>query len=229
MKTLVIVSHPEVDNSTSQQFLLSSIPESAEVTVHHIERAYPTGEIDRQAELNLLTSHQRIIFQFPLYWYSSPGFFKVWQDVVFSGSDLYTASGTILSGKELGLVLVIGVKEGAYRAGGKEGVTVDELTKPYQAFARHFGMEYLPSLNIHQFAYLNEEKKYQLLLDYQYYLSGSREQSLLCRSQWLLEQLQTTALDALPQSEHQRLDFVIERVAENTESLQELNQTLANF
>ena len=78
MKTLVILSHPEIKESGSQQYLLSSIPENKNITVHHLESIYPDFNIDVEKEQELLKRHDRIIFQFPFYWYTAPALLKKW-------------------------------------------------------------------------------------------------------------------------------------------------------
>lgn len=115
MKTLVIISHPEISESGSQQFLLSSIPESESVKVHHLEGAYPDSQIDVAAEQQLLKQFDRILFQFPFYWYSSPPMLKQWQDEVLTYGFAYGKNGHALSGKEFGLVLSVGIKESEYK------------------------------------------------------------------------------------------------------------------
>ena len=44
---------------------------------HHLEEMYPDGQIDLALELQLLKEHDRIIFQFPFYWYKCPSTFKI--------------------------------------------------------------------------------------------------------------------------------------------------------
>ncbi len=73
-------------------------------------------KIDIETELQLLAQHDRIIFQFPFYWYSSPAHLKIWQDNVLERA----AHG--LKGKELGIVLTTGVAEKEYQAGGKKNI-----------------------------------------------------------------------------------------------------------
>lgn len=229
MKTLVIVSHPSLNDSTSQQFLINSINHIQDVTVHHLETEYPNGGIEREREQTLLRSHQRIILQFPLYWYSSPALLKEWQDVVFTGEQFYQGEGTILSGKQLGLVLTIGVKKADYQAGGREGTTVDELMRPFQAVARHMGMNYLPHFGIHQFAYLSEMQKKSLLIAYQYYLTGVQPSSLDSRTTWLLDQLRMTERATLPAGTSNLLETVISEIEERQSFLSDLKRTMEDF
>ncbi|MEJ1312997.1 NAD(P)H-dependent oxidoreductase [Latilactobacillus sakei] len=71
MKTLVIVSHPEMANSLVQNFLkASAMPFQDEVTWHDLATIQ---QLDVAAEQALLRDHERIIFQFPLYWYACTG------------------------------------------------------------------------------------------------------------------------------------------------------------
>ncbi|KFN93341.1 hypothetical protein TMUPMC115_0477 [Tetragenococcus muriaticus PMC-11-5] len=136
MKTLIIVSHPDIDESGSQQYLKEALPDSSEITYHHLEATYPDGEIDIEQEQALLQKHDRIIFQFPLYWYSSPPMLKHWLDEVLTENFAYGYGGNKLKGKELGLVLVIGMPEKEYQVGGNEGFSLSALTTPYQAMAK---------------------------------------------------------------------------------------------
>ena len=53
MKTLLIVSHPDILESSSQQYFLSSLKDFDEVTVHHLEEVYPDGKIDIKKEVDL--------------------------------------------------------------------------------------------------------------------------------------------------------------------------------
>lgn len=65
MKTLIIVSHPSVLESGSQQFLIQSLPDEEEITLHVLEETYPDGNIAVEKEQELLRNHDRILFQFP--------------------------------------------------------------------------------------------------------------------------------------------------------------------
>ncbi|WP_225744749.1 NAD(P)H-dependent oxidoreductase [Marinilactibacillus sp. Marseille-P9653] len=211
MKTLVIISHPELDESSSQQFLVQSFPESENVTLHHLEKTYPDGKIDKQREQTLLKAHDKILFQFPFYWYSSPPLLKYWQDEVLEEHFAFGHRGHQLKGKEFGLVLVIGVGEKEYQTGGQEGFSISELTKPYQALARKTGMNYLKPLEIFQFSYMTEDEKMKLLIRYQQWLTIDRPDSLRSREEWIIQELETI--------DHQTLDsddssFVIEKAIE---------------
>src|SRR5699024_10313141 len=192
MKTLVIVSHPDIEDSGSQQYLLSARPDSEDVTFHPLEKTYPDGEIDVEREQSLLKEHDRIVFQFPFYWYSSPPMLKKWQDEVLT--DVFAFGGAYsppqLKGKEFFLVVIVGAKEEEYQSGGREGFSLSALTTPFQAMARKTGMTYNKPLFIHQFAYLSEQEKMRVLIQYQQLLTMGQTPTLAAREEWILEQLE---------------------------------------
>lgn len=232
MKTLIIISHPEVDESTSQQFLIQSIPDElrTDVTVHMLEKTYPDGNIDVSYEQSLLKKHDRILFQFPFYWYSSPPLLKKWQDEVLTEHFAFGYRGDKLADKELGLVLSIGIAEKEYQTGGQEGYSISELTKPYQALARKTQMTYIRPLSIFQFAYQSEAEKRRLLIRYQQYLTLERPDSLKTREAWMVKALKATAAETLRTDNAEFiLNQVIEQIEDNRMELDELRMHIDNF
>jgi putative NADPH-quinone reductase len=226
MKTLVIISHPEMMESGSQQYLLSSIPEGKDITIHHLESVYPDFKIDVEMEQALLKEHERIIFQFPFYWYSAPALLKKWQDEVLTDGFAYGKRGKSLTGKEFGLVMSIGVKEEEYQPGGREGFSIDELTKPFQAMALKTGMVFLKTLPIFQFSYLTEEQKMNLLIRYQQYLTREKEDSLKAREKWFIQELKSTDTSKLNDGDQFVLNQAIEFIEENRDTIDELKIVL---
>ncbi len=226
MKTLIIISHPEIKESSSQQYLLHSIPDTDTVTIHHLEEIYSDSPIDVRKEQELLTAHDRIIFQFPFYWYSSPAMLKQWQDEVLTDGFAHGKKGIQLQNKEFALILLVGAAKLDYQAGGKERYNIDELTKPFQAMAHKTGMIYLKTFAIHQFAYMTEEEKMTLLIDYQQFLTNDTELSLFSRENWLLNQLEKTDRASLGTGNEEKLRHVIERIKENRETIDDLKLSL---
>lgn len=229
MKTLVILSHPEIGNSSSQQYLLHSFPESEEITIHHLEKEYSDGVIDRQREQKLLREHDRILFQFPFYWYSSPPLLKKWQDEVLEEHFAYGYRGNRLNGKEFGLIVVIGVGEKEYQAGGSEGFSLNELTAPYRALAKKTGMKYMKPLSIYQFQYMNEEARMDLLIKYQQWLILSKPDSLSAREEWISSELEKTDKKTLPYDAAFILEQTLEVIEDNRLELDELRMHINNY
>lgn len=230
MKTLIILSHPTVEESGSQQFLIQSLPEDETITRHVLEQAYPDGVIDIKKEQALLREHDRILFQFPFYWYSSPPLLKKWQDEVLTDHFAFGYRGDKLHGKEFGLVLVIGLAEKEYQTGGQEGFSISELTKPFQAMAHKTGMTYLKPLTIFQFPYLTEKEKMSLLIDYQQYVSLDHPISLKRREDFILKELEKTAHESLPtEGAGFVLDAVSDAIEDNRSEIDELRFHIDNY
>ena len=78
-KTLIILAHPNMADSRLNKALIEAIKDEPHITIHDIYAHYKTAEnIDVKKEQELLISHERIVFQFPLYWFSTPGLLKDW-------------------------------------------------------------------------------------------------------------------------------------------------------
>lgn len=77
MKTLIIVSHPQLAASPTQQFLKASAAGVKGATWHYLD-AIKT--LDVPAEQALIQAADRLIFEFPLYWYQAPAsLHECWQ------------------------------------------------------------------------------------------------------------------------------------------------------
>ena len=71
--TLIILAHPDLSESQINASWYAKLIEQAPcLRFHDLYRTYPHWNIDVAAEQALLEQHERIIFQFPMYWYSVP-------------------------------------------------------------------------------------------------------------------------------------------------------------
>lgn len=181
-KTLVIIAHPDIDNSGSQQFLMESCQNLEGVVLYILE----DKKIDSLEEQEQLKQYDRLVFQFPMYWYSAPFILKKWLDDVFQD----TSSIDFLKGKELGLVISMGVSEDSFAAGKEENFTLSELFRPYEAFAKKAQMKYLPIFPISLFSYLLETEKKELLIKYQQYLTKENKNTFKSKESWFINQLE---------------------------------------
>lgn len=225
MRTLIIISHPTLKESHTQSFLQESLPEKG-TTWHHLEACYPDHKIDREKEQQLLADHDRIIFQFPFYWYSSPPLLKQWQDEVLTEGFAYGNYESELKEKEFGLVITTGVHEREYQPGGNEEYTISELTRPYQAIARKCKMILLPTLLISRFDYMSEKERKTLLIRYRQYVSKVSGFTLSSKEDWFEKELQTIGKINMSDSDQQLIDILITQMKENRENLDDLNWTL---
>lgn len=144
MKTLALISHPSLDASRVNKAWAQALREAPDVTVRDLSAEYPNMDIDVLLEQELLLSHERIAFLFPLYWYSSPAILKQWFDLVLQPGFAYGIGGDKLAGKEFVVCTAIGSNREGYRAGNHNNFTLDELLRPFQQSVNYIGGRYLP-------------------------------------------------------------------------------------
>jgi glutathione-regulated potassium-efflux system ancillary protein KefG len=146
MESLVLISHPTLARSRSHVRLLEAIRDLPNVAVRHLESLYPTGRIDVAAEQAAALAAERIVFQFPFFWYSTPPMLKAWQDEVLEFGWAYGPGGTRLQGKTLQVVLSTGGPPASYQADGYNRYTVQELLRPLEVTAGLVQMSFAPPL-----------------------------------------------------------------------------------
>jgi glutathione-regulated potassium-efflux system ancillary protein KefG len=148
-RILVLFAHPALHKSRVHRGLLAAIDGLPGITIHDLYEAYPDLHIDVAAEQKLLTDHDLIVFQHPVYWYSSPAILKEWQDLVLEHGWAYGRTGTALHGKRLLSVVSTGGGQSAYQPDGFNRYTLREFFAPFDQTARLCGMQYLPPFAVH--------------------------------------------------------------------------------
>lgn len=143
MKILAIITHPRLEQSRVNRCWLRALEASGAVTVDNLYQRYPDELINVEAEQDLLLQHDRLVFQFPVYWYRAPYLLLKWFEQVFSYGWAYGPGGRRLQGKELVLAASFGGPAESYQAGGYNNYSASELFKPFQATANLVGARYL--------------------------------------------------------------------------------------
>ncbi|WP_170328485.1 NAD(P)H-dependent oxidoreductase [Ruegeria arenilitoris] len=159
MKILVMTAHPDLGKSRVNRAWFDALTESNAVTTRDLT-AIGGREMrfDIEAEQELLLAHDRIVFQFPFYWYSAPPVMKAWMDQVLSYGFAYGPGGDKLKGRELLILVSTGGPEHSYHAGGYNSFTMSEFLKPYQQTANLAGMTYLRPFVIHGMALADDDQ-----------------------------------------------------------------------
>jgi len=142
-KVLVLYAHPSPGRSEVNQHLFNTAKKVEGVTVVDLYYEYPTYQINIDKEQQRLLEHDVIIFQFPLYWYSTPAILKEWQDLVLEYGFAYGNEGNALHGKKFFCSLSAGGKAEAYQTDGYNHYTIRELLYPLEQMASLTGMDYL--------------------------------------------------------------------------------------
>lgn len=170
-KTLLIIAHPSLKTGSKANLKLAEAATKHVTTVHNLYDAYEHHSIDIQHEQKLLLEHDRIIFQFPIWWYSSPSLLKQWLDEVLQYGFAYGEGGTKLHGKEFGLAVTAGGGEYAYSPEGYNRFPLEELMRPFEATANLIGMTYLPLFAVYNTMQLTDEELEAKASEYVQYLS----------------------------------------------------------
>ena len=144
-RVLILFAHPSLDRSEVNYPMLEVARGQRGITPVDLYAEYPDYQIDIDREQQRLVEHDVIVFQHPLYWYSTPAMLKEWQDLVLEEGFAYGPEGTALHGKIFFCALTAGGREAAYRGEGFKHYTIRELLHPLEQMARLCGMIYLPS------------------------------------------------------------------------------------
>ncbi|WP_375748870.1 NAD(P)H-dependent oxidoreductase [Vibrio sp. HN007] len=142
-KILLLFAHPSQHRSEANSPLFDAAKEIEGVTAVDLYAEYPTFNINISKEQQRLLDHDVIVFQFPLYWYSTPAILKEWQDLVLEYGFAYGHDGKALHGKTFMCALTAGGKEDAYQTDGYNHYTIQELLQPIEQMATMAGMSYL--------------------------------------------------------------------------------------
>lgn len=148
-RVLILFAHPALQKSRVNRALVRGVRDLPGVTFHDLYEEYPEFDIDVGREQGLLVEHDVIVFQHPLFWYSTPAILKEWQDLVLEHGWAYGHAGNALQGKKLLSAITTGGREVAYRREGHNRFTIRELLAPFEQTARLCGMEYLPPFVVH--------------------------------------------------------------------------------
>ena len=134
MKTLVILVHPTLETSVINKAWAQAL--AGHVTIHNLYAAYPAGAaIDVAAEQALVEAHDRIIFQYPLYWYGAPSLLAEWMYQVFTQGWAYGPGGDALTTKEIGAAVSCGAPEEEFAPGRNQRHTLETFLSMYDGIA----------------------------------------------------------------------------------------------
>ena len=100
MKVLVNLFHPHLERSVVNRAWAERLANQPGITLRRLYALYPDGKIDVAAEQQALAEHERLVFQHPFYWYSTPPLMKQWLDDVLTYGWAYGPGGNALAGKE---------------------------------------------------------------------------------------------------------------------------------
>ena len=135
---LILLAHPDFKNSRANKALIDAVKELPGVEIENLYDRKGTP-FDTDSYRRRIAAAGTLVFQFPFYWASAPSEMKRWIDEVFTG----LAKEKVVAGKRLLVATTAASEYDAYRSGGRNRFTADELLRPFQMTAGHSGMQWL--------------------------------------------------------------------------------------
>lgn len=155
-KVMVLFAHPGQRHSQINLDLANVARSVDDIGFVDLYADYPRFKIDIDREQQRLLVHDVIVFQFPVYWYSTPSLLKEWQDLVLEYGFAYGPGGDKLAGKLFVPVATTGGPRDAYREDGRNNFPLRTLLSPLEQTANLCQMKYIPPLVL--FSALNARK-----------------------------------------------------------------------
>ncbi|MCO6524126.1 MAG: NAD(P)H-dependent oxidoreductase [Candidatus Schmidhempelia sp.] len=166
-KTLLLIAHPCLQESIINKSLIEKLKPltSDNLIIHNICDSCINNQFDIDREQDRLVASERIIFQFPLYFYTCPAILKKWIEDIFTPGFAYGRKGELLGtklvGKQFSIIVSVGAAESMYTPGGILGVSMHELLKHMQSTIEYIGGIYTYPFYIYEAAFIKEEAKLQ--------------------------------------------------------------------
>lgn len=135
-RLIVYYSHPGHKYSHVNRHMARAAAGVEGITFVDLYFDYPRFDIDVDIEQQRLLDHDVILFQFPLFWYSTPSIVKEWQDLVLEHGFAYGAGGAELAGKQMMLAVTAAGPGEAYTDKGYQHYPIRTFLTPLEQTAR---------------------------------------------------------------------------------------------
>ncbi|MBM7573385.1 NAD(P)H-dependent oxidoreductase [Aquibacillus albus] len=169
MRILVIVVHPTMEESAINKRLKKAIVGKSNILVHDLYDTYPDENIDIKREQQLLEGHDRVVFQFPNYWYSYPPLLKKWFDLVLERGWAFRGKHA-LQGKEFGIAVSSGFTREDYRFDGLHRHTIEQVMASFFATCNFIRVKSIPMFTTFEDELETEEDLERMSQQYLAYL-----------------------------------------------------------
>ena len=174
---VIMVFHPVLHKSRVNKVLLEAIEGIDGIKVRHMYDIYPDFQIDVHREQEELLKHDIIVWQHPLYWYSSPSLLKEWLDLVLEHGFAYGREGKALEGKMVMSAISSGGRKDAYGSRDAIRFSIRQLLAPFEQTVSLCRMQYLPPFVTHGTHLLQEEEIKHAAMEYARILEHLRDRS----------------------------------------------------
>lgn len=170
-KVLINVVHPNLQNDSRVNKTLAQFANKVpNVTINNLYEKYPDFKISVKQEQELLLENDVIVFQFPMYWLSSPALLKEWFDLVLEHNFAYGESYK-LEGKTFVVAVSTGSGTAQYSLTGSNKHTVEEFLTPFSGIANYVKMNYKEPFVTYETYVISDEKLEEKAQDYIKYIA----------------------------------------------------------
>ncbi|OCL82870.1 NAD(P)H-dependent oxidoreductase [Arcobacter porcinus] len=169
-KVLINVVHPKLGSeSRVNRALIDTVKSEANVTINNLYEKYPDFRIDVEKEQKLLLENDIVIFQFPMYWLSSPSLLKEWFDVVLSYNFAFGEEYK-LENKIFAVATTAGSGLKQYNQNGSNKFTVEEFLNTHEAIANYVKMDYRKPFIVYETFIITDEQLQNSVKEYKTYI-----------------------------------------------------------
>ena len=141
-KLIVYYAHPGHKHSHVNKHMARAGARINGITFVDLYADYPRFDINVEIEQQRLLDHDVILFQFPVFWYSTPSILKEWQDLVLEHGFAYGKNGDKLSGKHMLLAVTGAGPADAYTDQGYQQYPLRTFLTPLEQTARLCSMHF---------------------------------------------------------------------------------------
>ena len=146
---LVYYAHPGHRFSRVNKAMAAEAAKIDGITFVDLYAEYPRHNINVDKEQGRLVDHDVILFQYPMFWYSTPSLIKEWEDLVLEHGFAYGDGGTRLAGKTLMLAITAAGPAEAYTEQGYQHFSLRTFLTPLEQTARLCKMSFAPPYVLH--------------------------------------------------------------------------------
>lgn len=134
-RLLVYYAHPGHKFSHANSVMSEVAKSIDDISFVDLYATYPRHLINIDAEQERLLAHDVILFQCPVFWYSTPSLVKEWIDLVLEHGFAYGTDGDKLAGKTMMFALTAAGSSDAYSAEGYQRYPLRTFLTPLEQTA----------------------------------------------------------------------------------------------
>ena len=159
-KTLILNFHPDPANSRANAALAAAATQMPDVEVVTMAGEHDGGRFDYTREVERLAAADRLVLQFPVYWYAAPALMAEWMAQILTVAFYVRAreDGARIEGRQLMIAAVAGNTPENYQAGGRIAIPLPELLRPLEATALRCGFAWNEPFLVFRSSQLDDEE-----------------------------------------------------------------------